>query len=205
MTPEDLKKRDFILLIDRSASMQETDCPGGKSRWDYAHEVTVGFAQEMVKYDDNGITVIPFNNHFKKYENIQGGDDKTKQIFSEAFPSGSTDTALVLKDVLDEYIATRKSATCKPIIVVCVTDGLPDDEKALVNVIVNASKQIDNEEEIGIEFIQIGKDAHARDFLKRLDDNLTNEGAKFDIVNTTTMDDLADKSMTDVLIAAVTE
>lgn len=201
MTQEELKKYDFIVLVDKSGSMSEQDCPQGKSRWDYAQENTLAIARECMKYDDNGITVGVFASKLRLYENVTDGAGQLKKIFQENQPSGSTDTAGALKRVIDEYLASK----AKPIIVVVMTDGIPDDESALVRVIVNATKKIASREEIGLEFIQIGKDAHAKDFLNRLDNNLTKEGAALNIVNCVDSDELGDRLISDVLIASLTE
>jgi hypothetical protein len=49
----------------------------------------------------------------------------------------------------------------------------------------------------------VGNDASAREFLKALDDQLVQVGAKFDIVDTLTMDEMADMSLVDVLLNAI--
>jgi|SRR6185312_496069 len=205
MTAEQLKKYDFILLLDKSGSMGTKDCAGGSmTRWDAAKETTIALARKCMQFDDNGITVVPFASKFKKYENVDGGDAIIEKIFTENEPNGSTDTAAVVKDVIDEYLATKGSATCKPIIVICVTDGVPDDEAKLVKVIVDATKKISTREEIGLLFVQIGTDQHAHSFLKRLDDNMTNEGAALDIVSAITKDEMEDISLTDAIIQSLT-
>ena len=202
MTTEALKKYDFIVLVDKSGSMSTTDCPGAKSRWDYAQENVLAIARECQKYDDNGITVGVFANKLKLYENVTDGAGMLEKIFSENQPGGSTDTAGAVGLVIQEYLSGNKA---KPIICVVITDGTPDSEPDLIKVIVEATKKISTREEIGLEFIQIGKDAHAHAFLSRLDNDLTKEGAKLDIVNTVTADDLGDKLISDVLIASLTE
>lgn len=205
MTTDQLKKYDFIVLVDKSGSMSTADCPGGKSRWDYAQENVLAIARECQKYDDNGITVGVFANKLKLYENVTDGAGMLEKIFAENQPGGSTDTAAALDHVIQEYLATKSTATCKHIIVVIITDGIPDDEKALVKVIVDATKKISTREEIGLEFIQIGKDQHAHEFLDRLDNNMTKEGAALDIVNAVTADDLGDQLISDVLIKSLTD
>jgi hypothetical protein len=65
--------------------------------------------------------------------------------------------------------------------------------------------RIDNAKELSITFVQIGDDTHARDYLKRLDDDLEAEGAKYDIVDVITMDDMGGKSLTQVLTDAILE
>ena len=205
MTPEELKKYDFIVLVDKSDSMNEKDCKG-QTRWVFAQESVLGLARECMKYDDNGITVGFFASKLSKlYENVTDGVEVLKTIFAEQQPAGSTDTAGAVKQVIDQYLAVRNNKDAKPIIVVVVTDGRPTDEPALVKVIVDATKVISSREEIGLQFIQVGFDPHAKDFLKRLDNDLTKEGAKFDIVSTTNCDDLGDRPMSEVLIAALTE
>lgn len=202
MDMQDLKKYDFFLLLDKSGSMGTKDAPGNKSRWQAAREATVALARKCAEFDDDGITVIPFAGNFKEYSNITGGEDQVDKIFRENEPSGNTDTAKVVKHVLDGYLGGKKE---KPIIIVCVTDGEPSDEAALVNVIIEATKKLTNEEEVGITFIQVGQDPLAHAFLKRLDDNLEKEGAKFDIVDTKTMDEVESMSLADVLLQAITD
>lgn len=124
-----------------------------------------------------------------------------QQIFKENEPNGGTNTAGVLKQVFDDYFASKK----KPIIVLIVTDGVPNDENELMNVIVAATKKMDKDEEIGVSFIQIGKDTAASTYLKKLDDGLVALGAKFDIVDTKTADEMENMLIQDVIVAALTD
>lgn len=207
MDNKDLAKRDYVLMIDKSASMNTEDCPGGKSRWAYAQEQTQGLAVECAKFDDDGISIVVFNTHHKNWDNITGGPGQVERIFTEESPSGSTDTAAALKFVLDDYF-TRKAANpgaTKPLTIMCVTDGRPDDEYTLEQCIIDATGKIASDDELGISFLQIGKDEHARTYLKSLDDNLVKKGAKFDVVDTESMDEMADLSLVDLLIKAVTD
>lgn len=205
MNTEQLKKYDFVVLVDKSGSMSTNDCPGGKTRWAYAQENTLAIARKCMEYDDNGITVGLFANGLKLYENVTDGAGLLDKIFSENEPGGSTDTAKAVDTVIQEYLTAKAAGTAKPIIVVIMTDGRPDDEPALINVIVNATKRISAREEIGLEFIQIGSDKHAHEFLKKLDDDLGKEGAVLDIVNTVTCEDLGNELISDVLIKSLTQ
>jgi uncharacterized protein with von Willebrand factor type A (vWA) domain len=199
MNQDDLKKYDFVLLIDKSGSMGEKD-GGTQTRWKRAEEATIALARKCAEFDDDGITVIPFAGNFKEYKNVGGGEDQVKQIFKDNEPGGSTDTAKALKHVLDGYFGGSKE---KPVLIICITDGEPTDEKALVNVIIDATKKMDADEQVGITFLQVGKDADAQKFLKRLDDNLVTEGAKFDIVDTKTFEEIEEMPMAEVLMQAI--
>jgi hypothetical protein len=67
---EDLKFRDYTLIIDRSASMSTADQRGGKSRWDVIQEATLGLARECQKLDPDGITVYVFAGKFRYWYRV---------------------------------------------------------------------------------------------------------------------------------------
>jgi uncharacterized protein with von Willebrand factor type A (vWA) domain len=202
ITKADLSKRDYVLIIDKSGSMSEKDCSGGKSRWNYCAESAYSLANKMAEFDDDGIDLYLFSSNFKKYPNTT--PEKVKDIFLENDPSGSTALHLVLKDVFNDYF-NRKKLNAKPLTVLVITDGEPDDKVAVAKVIVDAANKIKDDDELGISFIQVGRNEGARKFLVSLDDDLKNCGASFDIVDTVTMDDMENMSLSDVLLNAVND
>jgi hypothetical protein len=110
-----------------------------------------------------------------------------------------------LEDALNNYFQRKTSGQTKlnGETLLVVTDGEPDDRKAVMKVIIEASRRIEKDEELAISFIQIGSDPQATKFLKILDDELQGAGAKFDIVDTVTIEDMEDMTLTDVLLNAV--
>lgn len=180
---ERLKGRDFQIAIDKSSSMSAAH-KNGKTRFQAAQELTEGFANACQPLDPDGIDVIVFSGGHKVHESVT--PDKVTQVFQEHSPMGSTNTADMLKDLLDRYFARKAAGTAKPISIVVVTDGQPDDQSGLAKVIVEATQKMDEDNEIGISFIQIGTDEGATKSLKQLDDDLVTMGAKFDIVDTRT-------------------
>jgi vWA found in TerF C terminus len=197
-----LMNRDYTLILDKSGSMSTTD-QGGKSRWVYAQESTLALARKCEQLDPDGITVYAFSGRFKRYDNVTSS--RVDQIFMENDPIGTTNLAAVLKDATDQYFqrqAAGEAATNGETILV-VTDGEPDDRRAVIEVIINATQKMQRDEELAISFIQVGSDAGATSFLKALDDQLESVGAKFDICDTITIDDMGDMSLADVLMAAI--
>jgi hypothetical protein len=73
----------------------------------------------------------------------------------------------------------------------------------VMQVIIDASQQLDRDEELAITFIQVGTDEAATKFLTILDDDLGRAGAKFDIVDTITMHDMEDLTLREVLLNAI--
>ncbi len=200
---EELAKYDFAILIDKSGSMETKDCLGGKSRWKYAEEFAVSLATKAAEFDSDGIQVVLFSGEAKSTDNC--GPEKVAQIFKENSPNGSTNTADALKLVFDGYNQRKAAGSAKPMIVLCFTDGVPNDETAVENVIIEHTKTMDEDGETGIQFIQIGKDEAARNWLKVLDDGLVAKGAKFDIVDTKNEKEMDNLSMMDILAAAVND
>ncbi|YAF97989.1 MAG: VWA domain-containing protein [Nodularia sp. CChRGM 3473] len=200
-----MSDRDYTLIIDKSGSMSTPDQVGGRSRWEIAQESTLALARKCEQFDPDGITVYVFSGRFKRYDDVTSA--KVAQIFLENDPAGTTNLAGVLQDALNNYFqrkAAGKTKTNGETILV-VTDGEPDDRRAVFEVVIQATRQMERDEELGISLIQVGSDPQATKFLKALDDQLQGVGAKFDICDTVTLDDLEDISLADVLMNAITD
>lgn len=198
-----IENRDYTVIIDKSGSMTMTDCKG-KSRWEAAREGTEALARKCATLDPDGITVYFFAGNFKRHDNVT--PDKVSQIFGEHDPFGTTDTAGVLSDAFKHWSARKKAGELKGgETILVITDGEPNDKQAVARVIKEVTTQMDADPELAVSFLQVGKDAAAKSFLQYLDDGLEKEGAKFDIVDTKTFDEIEEKGMTmaEVLTAAI--
>lgn len=197
--------RDYTLIIDKSGSMSTPDQAGGRSRWDIAQESTLALARKCEQFDPDGITVYTFSGKHKRYDDVTSA--KVGQIFLENDPAGTTNLAGVLLHATDNYFQRKKAGQTKPNgeTILVVTDGEPDDRKAVFEVIINATRQMERDEELAISMIQVGSDAQATKFLKALDDQLTGVGAMFDICDAITLDDMEDMSLADILMNAITD
>ncbi len=200
-----MKDRDYTLILDKSGSMSTPDQPGGRSRWQAAEESTLALARKCEQFDPDGITVYLFSSRFKRYDDVTSA--KVEQIFLENDPVGTTDLAAVLNDAIHSYFQRKAAGQSKPNgeTILVMTDGEPDDRRAVMEVIIAGTQHMDRDEELAISFIQIGNDAGATKFLKALDDQLGSVGAKFDICDTITMDDMADLSLAEVLMNAIAD
>lgn len=197
-----LDNRDYTLIVDKSGSMMTPDGTGSKTRWSSAEESTFALAAKCEQLDPDGITVYVFSGRFQRYDNVTSA--KVAQIFQENEPSGRTDLASVLKDAVNHYFQNKASGEAKSgETILVITDGEPDDRKAVMKVIIEATRQMERDEELAISMIQVGNDAQATRFLKALDDELEGVGAKFDIVDTITIDEMEDYTLSEVLLKAI--
>ncbi|MEM9925763.1 MAG: VWA domain-containing protein [Cyanobacteria bacterium P01_D01_bin.50] len=200
-----IQERDYTLIIDKSGSMSTPDQAGGRSRWEIMQESTLALARKCEQFDPDGMTVYLFSGKFKRYDDVTS--DRVAQIFMENDPAGTTNLASVLKHATDDYFKRKGASQTKPNgeTIIVVTDGEPDDRKAVFEVIINASRQMEIDEELAISIIQVGSDAQATKFLKALDDQMESIGAKFDICDTITLDDMEDMTLTEILTNAITD
>lgn len=199
MSNEVLSKRDYVICIDKSGSMGTTH--KNTTRWKYAQEQTEALARKCAEFDSDGIDVIVFNSAVKTYNNVT--PDKVTQIFTENEPSSNTATDLALKSVFDAYFAKKDAGNSKPVTCVVITDGAPNDQKAVVKTIIDAANKIEADEELAVTFIQVGDDPNARAFLESLDNDLQAQGAKFDIVDTKNEAEMENMTMSEILLAAI--
>jgi len=190
MTVQD---RDYTLIIDKSGSMSIPDQAAGKTRWESAQESTLALARKCEQFDPDGITLYLFSSRFRRYDNVTSA--KVAQVFQENEPVGTTNLAAVLKDATDGYFQRKAAGQAKPNgeTILVITDGEPDDRKAVM----------ERDEELAISMIQVGSDSTATQFLKALDDQLQGVGAKFDICDTITIDDMAEMTLSEVLLNAI--
>jgi hypothetical protein len=196
-------ERDYTLIIDRSGSMALKDQAGGRSRWTAARESAEAMAARCDELDPDGITLYVFASRFKRYDGV--GAASVARVFLENEPCGGTDLAGVLEDAFARYFERKRAGKAKRDgeTIVVVTDGEPDDPRAVMRTIVEATRRIDRDEELGISLVQVGSDPGARKFLKVLDDDLARAGARFDIVDTVTLDEMEEIGLTETLLRAV--
>lgn len=113
----------------------------------------------------------------KKFDNVKS-PEQVERHFNANGPSGTTDLAGVLKKAFDEHFQYSGSPHTT---ILVITDGEPDSQSAAISEITKAANKVKSDEELSVSFIQIGNDASARKFLKKLDDELH---CKYDIVDT---------------------
>ena len=187
--------RDYVLAVDASSSML-MKLPDGRSRWQAVAEATFGLAVGVEELDPDGIEVYTFSSKVKEWENASS--ETIVELFAKNKPFGSTNLTGLLDVVL-----LQKWKTEVPTTLLVITDGEPNDKAAVANTIIEATKRMQFDEQLAVSFIQVGNDPAATRFLQFLDDDLVDMGARFDIVDTVPVDAFGDRSLEDILLAAI--
>lgn len=193
-----LTEYDFVLVLDGSGSMGETDMVGGRTRWDAMQENVLAFTRDICAIDSDGIGLVLFNGGTLS---VHDGVDaaKVKDVLSSRSPRGSTPLAEALGEA---FKLAGKSA--KKDFILVITDGVPDDRDAVARALVAAANKQESDEDLTVLFVQIGYDSAATSYLSSLDNNL--KGAKFDIVDAKTMKEAeAFATTTDLVLAAIAD
>lgn len=188
---------DFICVVDASGSMDDTVKAGStRTRWQAVQESAEQFARDVGKFDSDGIDVVIFGgSNVTSHTGVTA--DKVKEVFATRSPRGSTPLAQALTEALK--LAGKSD---KKDFIVVFTDGVPDSREAAAEVIINAANSQETDDALTILFVQVGDDRSATAYLQELDDNL--KGAKFDIVDAKTVDEVdAFPGTTDLILAAI--
>lgn len=202
LTREGLKMRRYVAVIDQSGSMSDVVKKGSsQSKWNYARESTLALARKCEELGGT-LDVYTFNSGYQYYPGA--GAVKVTEIFQQQGPVGGTNFIPVLQDVVKKHFEANKPTTC-----MIVTDGAPSDgvsgQQALAKLIIETSNKLEADGDLGFGFIQVGDDADATRFLQGLDDDLQGKGAKFDIVDAKTSDEVEKIGLEAVLLAAVND
>ena len=166
-----LKGYDTRFLVDDSDSM---DGP----RWTTTKQVMAQIASIAVRYDKNGVDVRFFNAYIDNEERLNlDSAEKVMSLFENLEPEGSTPTADTLEVELNEYVHDYKNnRQIKCLNLIVITDGAPSPGQDVEGVIVKYARMLAQQDapplQVGIQFVQIGGEKGAKDFLDSLDNDL---------------------------------
>ncbi|KAI8625444.1 hypothetical protein F5Y19DRAFT_264530 [Xylariaceae sp. FL1651] len=210
---------DTVFLIDDSYSMKDG---WPLTRWEETGKALRAIVPICTQHDQDGIDVYFLNNENfmdrkgdpkkgvapRGYRHIQT-PERVEQLFKDTSPSGSTPTAERLGSIIRTYVSRyeaefkrTKDDTClNPLNIIVITDGQPNDEIALQNMLIEQAQKLDAisapYHQVGVQFFQVGNDRQAALSLAKLDDQLgdyVGKGKELrDMVDTSTFSDASGK------------
>jgi hypothetical protein len=193
---------EIELIIDISGSMHDEDGTNGMSKFEWCHNQVRDLSRRLAPYNKL-ITITTFN---RTYETFQDCDPaKVEQIYGTVEPKGGTDLVDPLMSRLDHALI-KYSDLKKRVLIAVITDGMPNiprDPTVVNRAIVDYTHRLVDPNEVKLTFLQIGDTFEGKDFCLQLDDGLVGEGAKYDIVDTETFDELKKVGIVNALIDAI--
>lgn len=192
-----LSEYDFVVVIDKSGSMGEPVKAGSSvTRWEAVQESAMTIVRDVEKLDADGLGLVLFSG-----SSISSYDGVTSANIRDHFAANSPRGTTPLAEALQAAFKLAGKSDKKDFIIV-FTDGVPDDQAAAAKVIIDQSQLQETDDALTVLFVQVGDDAAATAYLRKLDDGLT--GAKFDIVDAKTQAE-ADQfpSTVDLILAAI--
>ena len=192
-----LSKYNVQLLVDRSNSMGQKDCPGGLSRWEWCGEQAASLAQTISPLVPQGLTIVPFASEYDVFDHANA--QNIVSLFNTMHLQLGTRLYEPLAEQFDTYFADH-TPNKKPLLVVVITDGMPVPkmiEPGLVRKeLVATSNRQKNANEVTVIFCQIGcQDAEGQAYLEDLDQHLADYGARYDIVHTIPFEELQEAGL----------
>jgi hypothetical protein len=170
-----LRAYDVSFIIDDSGSMAD------ENRWVEARNALNGLANVVIDsgFDSDGIDLTFLNST----EKLRFSSDKGKvaELMTRVGPNGNTPTGTRVSQIMNAHLdrldaakGTQAYAEIKPLDVICITDGVPNDppEFELAQVLINIGLRIKagphHPNSLGIQFVQIGSDPAAAINLPKL-------------------------------------
>jgi hypothetical protein len=201
--------RDYVVLIDRSGSMTQEDVYNSatqkyESRWRAAAEGMMALVAKVIELDPDGVDVCLFSKEHEFFHVTQ--TNQIGAIFYENEPLTTTNLSRPFELVLNEHFSLRQQGRRpKGTTIIVVTDGRPDNPARVTELLLNAANHCQHDKELGISFIQLGRDPGAQRYLTFLDDHLTGEGARYDIVDTKTWEKVEQLGFKKILLDALND
>ena len=161
------------IVIDRSLSMGERDCPGNQTRWHWCGMQAEDLAKLIAPYSKDGVTITSFAWRYDVVENAT--PDTIQRLFSHDSLGPGTRLAGPLKNRLENFFA-HQGEDKRPMLLAVITDGVPvpPPQPLMVrHVLMQAAKRIDTPGQVIVVFFQIGKiDLFGKLFLHQLEKDI---------------------------------
>ncbi|KAH0559489.1 hypothetical protein GP486_003997 [Trichoglossum hirsutum] len=222
---------DTIFVIDDTGSMQvaaDSNDPAGpdrKSRWNVLTQSMQYIANIAAEYAPDGVGIYFLKSTHLNKTNIKSGQEVLNLLAQVDLGQGMGGTyfATALAEILGPYAARyrdffeaakrrRKADRVRPLNVIVLTDGKADDASSTKRIIIRIGKQLDDmfasDSQIGLQFLQVGDDQDAAEWLKSLDNDLESEHDIRDYVDTRAFDDPQNspdftKNLREILLGAI--
>lgn len=202
-----LDNYQVVFLVDRSDSMDGGLGIGPQdiSRWTWCRRELSNFAAFLENCSgtprETVFSVVPFNGEFEIQRAAKPLD--LERIFNEIVPQGSTNLYAPMEAVLNDYFKDRALAAKKGLLIIVLTDGLPNQGDKVDELIINTTKMMGRSDQVVISLIEVGKTEEADKLFKELDNELVGRGASADIVGARHFEDVLRDGLKETIYQAL--
>lgn len=167
------------------------------TRWEKAVVGLDQIVSEVVKVDPDGVDIVCFGGDFETewYRNVKSTKG-LEEMVNDKRPSGICHMGAAMDECIKEAF-DEKDMTKRPVAILVLTAGKPDDADALDATLLGAVNRIADTCStcpLSVTFVQIGDDSEATEYLKHLDGHIQAEsaanGQTFDLVDTIKDDEI---------------
>lgn len=171
-----------VIGLDNSASMQTP--LGSTTRLGTAKELAGPVIQKACQLDPSGPDVFSFGQKVTDLGNVTAEEAANKLNALKA-DEYATNFGAFLTTAFEK--ARGYNAAGDNVLVLVFTDGAATDKSLVKSEIISMANGMTADEQCALEIVYFGDEAAT--YLKELDDNLQAQGAKFDIVDATPIEE----------------
>jgi tetratricopeptide (TPR) repeat protein len=124
---EKFAKYDVTFIVDHSGSMMTSDCPQNSSRWTWLAAQVFSIIRDAKECFPRGLNVVMFDDDAEEFSKVK--PEEFAKLFGSFRPQGGTNTGYAFRSQLDNV--KKALALGRPVMVVGITDGLPNDAEEL--------------------------------------------------------------------------
>jgi hypothetical protein len=183
---------EVILGFDNSISMKTRE--GNSTRIGVVKELAGPVIKKACELDADGPDAFSFGERVAALGNITADTAITKlqQLETDEY---ATNLGAFLHQAFKK--AKEKINAGSRVLVLAFTDGAASDKDVVKREIIEMTKWMSEDAQCALEIVYAGDEAES--YLKELDDDLQGQGAKFDIVDATAINDAIALSVEDLL------
>jgi hypothetical protein len=174
---QQLSKYQIAILLDRSASMEESIADGSESRWLWARHIIESFARDGQIQAQKSIIFGTFaNTHQISY---QAKPQQIASLFNATRPGGGTLACPPILEIVNEHF---KAARQTKLLLIIISDGTPDDFDQLSLMLKNMSQNQLLAKELTLLFLGVGENLQGKVVMEYFDQGILQDGARADLV-----------------------
>lgn len=180
----------LVVAVDISGSMNTKErAYDNQTRFQFVQQQIGYLAQELTKYDEDGLDVVLFNDEVMVKRGVDSPASVEREL--QLRPRGGTNTMAAVEACYKLHQEYKKQPGFKATLILMITDGEPSNREGLKNKLLEIGRKVAHQAEIGFSFLQVGDDREAKKFLQSLDDLRESRDYK-DIVDTKSFEELSD-------------